>query len=264
MSLKREFVFKLTKGYRGRTKNNYTLARRQVARSLNYQYISRKLRKRDVRSAWIQQINAGARQHGVSYGQFIHGLSMSSIALDRKSLAELAVHEPISFASLCEGVKSVLGSSWRDVNRNRLNLAYYDQFQPEEPQTIQNLVTAPTTTSTPQPDVLPTQSRYPKKYIPKSGTPRPTTPQKGFEEAVKVVFAKGTAKAEMTNKEYLKTGKSAKKETPVKYIKSRRIRNLAISQGKHVSMPKKKTKAPPLSKVPPVTQKPVKNKKHSE
>lgn len=74
MSTKKDLVFKITKGYRGRVRNNWVLARRQAVRSLEYENVSRKLIKRDMRKQWIQQINAATRQFGTSYGQFIHGL----------------------------------------------------------------------------------------------------------------------------------------------------------------------------------------------
>jgi large subunit ribosomal protein L20 len=81
MSTKKDIVFKITKGYRGRVNNNWILARRQAVRTLEYQNVSRKLIKRDMRQHWIQQINAATRQFGTSYGQFIHGLVCSFLGL---------------------------------------------------------------------------------------------------------------------------------------------------------------------------------------
>ncbi len=101
-------VLSLAKGYRGRAKNNYRVAIERVEKALQYAYRDRKTKKRNFRSLWIQRINAAAREHGLTYSQFMHGISKSGIEVDRKLLADLAVNQPESFASLVEKVKAEL------------------------------------------------------------------------------------------------------------------------------------------------------------
>ena len=93
-------ILKLAKGFRGRSKNNFRLAIRRVQKGLQYQYRDRRQKKRNTRQLWIQQMNAGAREHGYSYSQLIHGLGQANIDLNRKSLAELAANEPYSFKAV--------------------------------------------------------------------------------------------------------------------------------------------------------------------
>ena len=88
----------LRAGFRGKAKNCYTVAKPRVQKALQYAYVSRKLRKRDMRAMWVQQINAGSRQYGLSYSLFMHGLSLANVHLNRRSLADLAQTEPDSFA----------------------------------------------------------------------------------------------------------------------------------------------------------------------
>ena len=95
-------VMKLAKGFRGRTKNTIRAAMQRVEKSLQYAYRDRKTRKRDFRSLWIQRINAGTRQHGMTYSQFMDGMKKAGIDLDRKVLSDLAIHEPAAFKSLVE------------------------------------------------------------------------------------------------------------------------------------------------------------------
>ena len=99
-------VIKKAKGFRGRRKNTFKVAKQAVEKSMQYAYRDRKVRKRDFRSLWIQRINAGAREHGISYSVFINGLKKLNIALDRKILADLAMHEPNSFKHLAEKAQS--------------------------------------------------------------------------------------------------------------------------------------------------------------
>jgi large subunit ribosomal protein L20 len=103
-------VLKLTKGYRGRSKNCYRLAINRLEKGLQYAYRDRKAKKRSFRSLWIQRINAAVREHGLIYSQFINGLTLAGITLDRKVLADMAVREPAAFATVVEQVKSALGS----------------------------------------------------------------------------------------------------------------------------------------------------------
>ncbi len=102
---KRRKVLEQAKGYRGTKKSSYKRAKEQVWKGGVYAYAHRKQRKRDFRALWIQRINAGAREHGLSYSQLIHGLKLSEIDLDRKILADLAVTEPDAFAAVVEQAK---------------------------------------------------------------------------------------------------------------------------------------------------------------
>ena len=90
----------LAKGYRGSRSRHYRTANEQVMHSLRYAYRDRRARKGDFRQLWIQRINAGARQHGMSYSRFIAGLRAAGVEVDRKILAELAVSDPQAFAAL--------------------------------------------------------------------------------------------------------------------------------------------------------------------
>jgi large subunit ribosomal protein L20 len=98
---KRRKVLGLARGYWGTKKSSYRRAKEQVQHSLRYQYRDRRVRKRDFRRLWIARINAAARENGLAYNEFMHGLSLAGIELNRKVLADLAVHEPEAFAGLC-------------------------------------------------------------------------------------------------------------------------------------------------------------------
>lgn len=98
---KRRKVLGMARGYWGTKKSSYRRAKEQVQRSLRYQYRDRRVRKRDFRRLWIARINAAARENGLAYNEFMHGLSLAGIELNRKVLADLAVHEPEAFAGLC-------------------------------------------------------------------------------------------------------------------------------------------------------------------
>jgi large subunit ribosomal protein L20 len=95
---------KLAKGFRGRAKNCYRIARPRVMKALQHAYKGRKLKKRQARSLWIQRINAGVRSidHGASYSWFINGMRRGDMELNRKVLSELAITEPFSFRSVYE------------------------------------------------------------------------------------------------------------------------------------------------------------------
>jgi len=105
---KRRKVLDQAKGYRGTKHTSYKRAKEQVWKSGVYAYEGRKQRKRDFRALWIQRINAGAREHGLSYSKFIHGLKLAEIDLDRKILADLAVTEPEIFAAIVAQSKNAL------------------------------------------------------------------------------------------------------------------------------------------------------------
>jgi len=111
-------VFKISKGYRGRNKNVYKLARDRVHHALLSQYRDRKLKKRNMRRLFQLQVNAGTRQFGMAYSQFTFGLQQENIRLNRKILADLAVNEPYTFKAIVDHVKDVI--EWKDVNANRI------------------------------------------------------------------------------------------------------------------------------------------------
>lgn len=101
-------ILNLAKGYRGRAKNCFRVAIEKVEKALQYAYRDRKVRKRDFRGLWIQRINAAVREQGLIYSQFINGLKLANIGMDRKILADLAVREPAAFNQVVEKVKTVL------------------------------------------------------------------------------------------------------------------------------------------------------------
>ena len=105
---KRRKIFRLSKGYFGNKSKSYRIAREAVMKSLNYAYIGRRLRKRDMRSLGIARINAAARINGLSYSKFMHGLKVAGINLNRKMLAELAVNDAPAFAALADKAKAAL------------------------------------------------------------------------------------------------------------------------------------------------------------
>ncbi|HWT00678.1 MAG TPA: 50S ribosomal protein L20 [Pyrinomonadaceae bacterium] len=105
---RRKKILKLAKGYRGTKSKLYRSAKESVERGLNFAYTGRKLKKRDFRSLWIVRIGAAARLNGLNYSQFMHGLKVAGIELDRKVLADLAANSPDAFAELAGQVKTAL------------------------------------------------------------------------------------------------------------------------------------------------------------
>jgi large subunit ribosomal protein L20 len=103
---RRKKVIKAAKGYFGRRKNVHTVAKNAVEKAMQYAYIGRKQKKRNFRSLWIQRINAGVREHGMSYSTFMGGISKKGIALNRKVLADLAMNHPEAFKVVVDKVKS--------------------------------------------------------------------------------------------------------------------------------------------------------------
>jgi large subunit ribosomal protein L20 len=99
-------VIKQAKGYYGRRKNTIRVAKQAVDKAGQYAYRDRKVRKRTFRALWIQRINAAARENGLTYGRLIDGLKKAGIELDRKVLADLAVHEPATFKGLVEAASA--------------------------------------------------------------------------------------------------------------------------------------------------------------
>ncbi|HKR01441.1 MAG TPA: 50S ribosomal protein L20 [Pyrinomonadaceae bacterium] len=105
---RRKKILKLAKGYRGTKSKLYRSAKESVERGLNFAYTGRKLKKRDFRSLWIVRIGAAARLNGLNYSQFMHGLKLANIELDRKVLADLAANQPEAFAELAGQIRTAL------------------------------------------------------------------------------------------------------------------------------------------------------------
>src|ERR1700754_4157410 len=101
-------VLDLAKGYRGRGSKAYRIAIEKVEKGLRYAYRDRRNKKRTFRALWIQRINAGVRPLGLNYSQFINGLKLAGIELDRKVVSNLAITEPTAFVSLVDAAKSAL------------------------------------------------------------------------------------------------------------------------------------------------------------
>jgi large subunit ribosomal protein L20 len=108
---KRRVILEQAQGYRGQRSRLYRKAKEQVIHSLNYAYRDRRARKGDFRRLWIQRINAATRQNGMTYNRFIQGLGLAGVEVDRRMLAELAVHEPAAFAQLVDVAKKALPES---------------------------------------------------------------------------------------------------------------------------------------------------------
>jgi large subunit ribosomal protein L20 len=102
---RRKRILQKAKGFYGKRKNVYTVAKNVVEKGQTYAYVGRKLKKRDYRSLWIVRINAAVREEGLTYSEFINKLKVKGISLDRKVLADLAMNEPSTFKSLVESVK---------------------------------------------------------------------------------------------------------------------------------------------------------------
>lgn len=105
---KRREVLGQAKGYYGQKRVSYRKAREQLLKSLSYSYRDRRARKGEFRKLWITRINAGARQHGLSYSRLVHGLKLARLDLDRKILADLAVADPDTFAAVCDVARGAI------------------------------------------------------------------------------------------------------------------------------------------------------------
>ncbi len=101
-------LLKLAKGYYGARRKVYRVAKQAVTKAAQYAYIGRKQRKRQFRSLWIVRINAAARMNGLSYSRFMNGLLKANIKLDRKALADIAVHDIAAFGKIAEQAKQAL------------------------------------------------------------------------------------------------------------------------------------------------------------
>jgi len=102
---RRKRILKQAKGFYGKRKNVYTVAKNIVEKGLTYSYVGRKLKKREYRRLWIARINAAVRAEGITYSEFIHMLTVKGIGLDRKILADMAMNEPETFRNLVNSVK---------------------------------------------------------------------------------------------------------------------------------------------------------------
>jgi large subunit ribosomal protein L20 len=107
----RRKVMKLVKGFRAARRRNYRVANEALLHSLAYAFRDRRVRKRDFRSLWITRINAAARREGLSYSRLMAGLKKSGIAVNRKALADLAVHDTVAFNRLLSLAKDSLGKT---------------------------------------------------------------------------------------------------------------------------------------------------------
>ena len=107
---KRREVLRKAKGYFGSRSRRYRVAKEQLLHSGQYAYRDRRDRKGQFRRLWIVRIGAGARQHGLSYSQFVHGLQRAGVEVDRKVLADLAVHDPAAFGQLVQTAKDALAA----------------------------------------------------------------------------------------------------------------------------------------------------------
>ena len=107
---KHKKVLKAVKGQWGRRKNTIRVAKQAMEKAMQYAYRDRRNKKRDFKSLWIQRINAGVREHGLTYAKFIDGLKKANIEINRKVLSEIALHEPAAFKTIVEKAKSTLVS----------------------------------------------------------------------------------------------------------------------------------------------------------
>ena len=107
---KHKRILEQAKGYYGRRKNTIRIARQAVEKAGQYAYRDRKVKKRSFRALWIQRINAAVRAEGLTYGQFMHGLKLAGVDLDRKVLADIAMHEADAFRAIIAQAQGALGS----------------------------------------------------------------------------------------------------------------------------------------------------------
>ena len=103
-------IIKLAKGYYNARRKVFRVAKQAVTKAQQYAYIGRKQRKRQFRSLWIVRINAAARVHGLSYSRFMNGLLKAGVTLDRKALADIAIHDPVAFGAIAEQAKRALAA----------------------------------------------------------------------------------------------------------------------------------------------------------
>ena len=107
---RRRKILKLSKGFKGKRKNCYRIAKQAVIKALMHQYTSRKLRKRDMRRLWIIRIGAAAKAQGLSYSKLMGGLRKAEVRVNRKMLADLAIQDPEAFAELVKVAREAMGA----------------------------------------------------------------------------------------------------------------------------------------------------------
>ncbi len=105
---RRNKILGMAKGYWGSKSRHYKMANQAVMKSLRYAYVGRKQRKRDFRQLWIARISAGCKLNGINYSQFMHGLKLAGINMNRKMLSETAINDPAAFTALVEKAKAAL------------------------------------------------------------------------------------------------------------------------------------------------------------
>ena len=110
---KHKKIFKAAKGFYGRRKNTIRVAKQAVEKSMQYAYRDRKRRKRNFRALWIQRINAAVREHGLTYGRFINGLTNLGVTVDRKMLSDIAINDPAAFKTLVDKAAKAAASPVR-------------------------------------------------------------------------------------------------------------------------------------------------------
>jgi large subunit ribosomal protein L20 len=147
---KRRKVLEQAKGYRGTKHSSYKRAKEQVWKSGVYAYQGRKQRKRDFRSLWIQRINAGAREHGMSYSQLVHGLRLAEVDLDRKILADLAATEPEIFAAIVAQAKNAIAGNPVET---RVKVERAPKPEPQQPKRKQPRLEPAAETAAREPEV---------------------------------------------------------------------------------------------------------------
>ena len=108
---KHKKVYKATKGHYGRRRNTIRIAKQSMEKAQQYAYRDRKNKKRTFRALWIQRINAGAREHGLTYSQFMHGIKLAGLDLDRKVLSDIAIREPEAFAAIVTTARAALAAA---------------------------------------------------------------------------------------------------------------------------------------------------------
>lgn len=109
--VKRKKILKYAKGFKGVRSTLYRAAKEAVWHAWRYAYVGRKLKKRDFRRLWTARLNAAAREHGLPYNRFMHGLKLADVKLNRKMLSELAIHHPDAFEAVADSVKNSLSGT---------------------------------------------------------------------------------------------------------------------------------------------------------
>lgn len=207
---KRKKVLKLAKGYYGKKRNAYRIAKQAVDRALRFSYRDRRQKKRQFRSLWIVRINAASRENGLSYNRLISGLRKAGLDLNRKVLSEIAIFDPDGFAAIVEVAKDALG----DEAGVKLRPPTERSKRPE-PRTAE----APAAKPAPKKKAAPKKAEKPKKAKekPKKAEPKPKKAEAKPKKAeVKKLEEKPAAQAEVEAKPEAKPAKKAEAAAPTK------------------------------------------------